>query len=190
VTRALRLTVLGLAVVVAAGCGGASSDERWAGDVCAAIANWNRETTKTVFLPLQRLRPTSTPHVRRGVLQGIAQSERLRRKLELDLKRRDPPNENARAAAKALTFRLGATRDVLSVTREQFERHARSLPQKPGQQDLADLLHEYVKLTLEADSKMSNVIDEVLFEAPRMTDEFLDADGCKKIRILSREPAP
>jgi hypothetical protein len=190
--RALRFTLLGLAVVVvAAGCGSRTSPEaEWAENVCAAVLPYAKEM-KDAYSTVRRERARSGTEARAAVSRSLTKARGLTNDVVLKLKAIPAPatkDGRGRYVKLALLGAAMRVRHDLAAFQSNPNDVAPSLSIPPSHhgpravQDAiagaAGFIYAYIELSAKTVPWVT--------DAPRYTHAIEKADSCKHLNAVMR----
>ena len=175
---ALALALSAALAVVAAGCGRASSEEKWAGSVCTNISEWKgqiRQSTDDVRAKLQSPGAGTLAAIEADVRKALDSTRRL----AADLRALGPPDTASGAQAKQ---QIDALASQLDATVATAKKTLQSLP-KSG--DAAAALQKLAPLAPALQSiavKTSSTLDSIKATGTKLKEGFDKADSCEEFR--------
>jgi hypothetical protein len=163
---------------VAAGCGGSSPEEKWAGSVCSDVADWKSEVQKAsddVKTQLQSPQAGTLAAIDADVRSAVSATEQL----ATDLKATKPPDTDAGRQAKQEIDDLS---NQLDATVAKAKQTVDGVPQGAGLTEtvkaLAPLASSLSSLAVAASSTLASV----KATASEIKKGFEDADSCKEFQ--------
>jgi chorismate synthase len=163
---------------VAAGCGGSSPEEEWAGSVCSDVADWKSEVQKAsddVKTQLQSPQAGTLGAINTDVKSAVDATQQL----ATDLKATKAPDTEAGTQAKQ---QIDSLVSQLDATVTKAKQTVDSVPQGAGlvetAQKLAPLASDLSSLLASA----SNTLSSVQASASAIKDGFDSADSCKQFQ--------
>jgi chorismate synthase len=175
---AVAAALSAILAVVAAGCGGSSPEEEWAGSVCSDVADWKSQVQKAsddVSSQLQSPQAGTLAAIDADVRSAVNATEQL----GTNLKATNPPDTDAGKQAKQEVDDLSTQLDATVTKSKQT---VDNVPQGAGLTEtvkaLAPLASSLSSLAVAASSTLSAVKST----ASEIKDGFEDADSCKQFQ--------
>ncbi len=178
--RLAPLIALSVALsVLAAGCGGgASQEEKFAGDVCTDISDWKGKLEKSADTIQSEVRSADA-----GTLAAIDAEIRkavdATEELADDLKGLEAPDNESGTQAKDQLEALGSQ---LEATVEQAKTAAESLPEDANASQIAEKLGPLIPALQSLAVQTSRTLDSVKESGGKLKDGFEKADSCDEFR--------
>jgi hypothetical protein len=163
-------------VAVVAGCGGASSEEKWAGSVCTDIANWQSQVKESTDDIKQQLQSPTTGTLG-AVRTDIQSAVDATKELSTNLKGLDPPGGDAGAQAQQ---QLNAFIARVESTATQAKATVASVPEGASASEAIQSLAPLVPAVQSLATATSNTIQSVKASGEKIKEGFDKADSCKQ----------
>jgi hypothetical protein len=175
---ALALALLAALAVVAAGCGGASPEEKWAGSVCKNIGDWKgkiKQSTDDVRAQLQSPGTGTLAAIQADIRKAVGATHQL----AANLKALGRPDTESGAQAKRQIDALASQLDATVTTARQ------TLQSLPRGADVAATVQKLAPLAPALQSlgaKTSSTLDSVKSSGEKLREGFDKADSCEQFR--------
>jgi hypothetical protein len=179
VTRIASALVLAAAfAVVAAGCGGQSAEEKWAGNVCSDIGDWKSQIRKSANDARDKLQSPGAGTLT-AVQADVQSAVEATNKLASNLRSLSPPNTDEGRQAKQ---QLDSLASQLKTSVAKARQAIGSLPKGA---DISTALQKLAPLATSLQSlstSVSNTLQSVKATGSKIKDGFNKADSCKQFR--------
>jgi hypothetical protein len=175
------LSVLALSATlafVAAGCGGASAEEKWAGNVCTNIGDWKSELQTSVNGVRDKLQSPGAGTLS-AINADVQNAVDATNKLASDLKATGPPDTEGGAQAKQ---QLNALASQLKTAVANAKQTLAGLPEGASLSETAQKLAPLAPALQSLTTSASKTIDSIKATSSKLKEGFDKADSCKQFR--------
>jgi hypothetical protein len=174
----VAVTALGLV-----GCGGPSSEEKYAEGVCSTTLVRARQMLD-LHDDVVHTRAAPGPDARAQMLRLVLRGEDVTSKLRAELRALTPPDtEDGREAANLLdNFARLATERMATE-----ERRVRALPESITLRQSIASLQRFELEVISAFADTTAVVRQITTEAPKLAGSFEGADQCKRLARLQAD---
>ena len=176
--RLAPVAILAAIAFVAAGCGGASAEEKYADGVCTDIRDWTGQLQKSADAVRSELKSPSveTPAAIKTQIDNAAAATT---QLASELKSRKPPSSESGREAQRQLEQLGAQ---LEATVTQAKHAVEGLPANASVTEITQRLAVLLPSLQSLASTTSTALEAVKANGEKLKDGFEEADACKKLR--------
>jgi archaellum component FlaC len=179
VRRLFPLVALSVVLaVLSAGCGGASQEEKFAGDVCTDISDWKSKLEQSADNIQSQLKSPGTGTLA-AIDTEIQEAVDATEDLANDLKSVEPPDNESGTQAKDQLEALGSQ---LEATVEQAKKAAESLPESASASQIAEKLGPLIPAMQSLAVQTSRALESVKDSGEKLQDGFDKADSCDELR--------
>ena len=181
VTRLVCVVVTSATLgVIAAGCGGggASSEEKWAGNVCTDIATWQSEVKKSTNDVKAKLQSPQAGTLA-GVRTDIQEAVDATKQLATNLKSLAPPGGDAGAKAQQ---QLDAYAAQVQTTAAQAKQTVASVPAGATASETIRALAPLAPALQSLSVATSTAIESLKASGGKIKEGFDKADSCAQFR--------
>jgi hypothetical protein len=173
------LALASILVVVAAGCGGGQSEEeKWAGNVCTDISNWQSQVKKSTDNIQAALQSPGTGTLA-TINSEIQKAVNATSQLAANLKALNPPNTDEGAQAKQQLDALGTQ---VEKTTTQAKQTIQSVPEGASTSETIKKLSPLAPALQSLATNTSNTLAAVKASGEKIKEGFDKADSCKQFR--------
>jgi hypothetical protein len=172
------LALSSILVFVASGCGGSSAEEKWAGNVCTDIANWQdqvKKSTNNIQAALQSPGAGTLATINSEIQKAVNST----RELAANLKGLKPPNTDEGQKAKQQLDALGTQ---LQKTTTQAKQTIQSVPKGASASETLKKLSSLAPALQTLATSTSNTLAAVKASGQKIKEGFDKADSCKQFR--------
>jgi hypothetical protein len=160
--------------VVAAGCGGASPEEKWASGVCSDISDWKDQLQKSVNDVREQVQSPGTGTIA-GVQAEVQEAVDATQKLASDLRARGAPDTESGDEAKQ---QLDAFATQLDAAFTQVKQTVGNLPAGADAGEIVKRLAPLAPALQSLAVKTSSTLDSVKASSSKLKEGFDKADSC------------
>jgi uncharacterized phage infection (PIP) family protein YhgE len=164
--------------VVAAGCGGAPPEEKWASGVCSDISDWKDQLQKSVNDVREQVQSPGTGTVA-AIQAEVQEALDATQELASDLKARGAPDVESGDQAKQ---QLDALATQLDATVTQAKQTIENLPAGADAGEIVKRLAPLAPAIQSLVVKTSSTLDSVKTSGSKIKEGFDKADSCDEFR--------
>ena len=170
------ILLVSMLALLAAGCGGASAEEKWANSVCSAVGDW-QDTVENSVNDVKTQLQSPTTGTRAAINADIQSAVDGTKKLSSELKSIEPPSSDAGKQAKQ---QLTALSTQLDQTVTKTKQTVAAIPAGAGLTEIAAQLVKLVPSLQGLAASASTTLSAVQASAKELRDGFHKADSCKR----------
>jgi uncharacterized phage infection (PIP) family protein YhgE len=164
--------------VVAAGCGGAPPEEKWASGVCSDISDWKDQLQKSVNDVREQVQSPGTGTVA-AIQAEVQEALDATQELASNLKARGAPDVESGDQAKQ---QLDALATQLDATVTQAKQTIENLPAGADAGEIVKRLAPLAPAIQSLVVKTSSTLDSVKASGSKIKEGFDKADSCDEFR--------
>jgi hypothetical protein len=173
------LALSAMLAVVAAACGGSeSAEEKWAGNVCTEVGDWEdqlKENADNVQEELQSPKLGTLAAIDAQVREAVAATD----KLVTDLRALEPPDTEAGAEAER---KLDALISQTETTVAEAKQTVATVPKGADVAETAQKLAPLVPSLQALAVSVSSTLESIQASGEEIKNGFEDADSCDRFR--------